>query len=266
MSSEYNSGGGNAREPAYPARKSPLGELLVWLLVRSSLRRLFVRVRLRAPESDPRAYAVSLLGVANHSSWWDGYLALLLARYYGMPRYLMMETAQLKRYGFFAWAGCFGVDRADPRDVARSIAYAAHLLGGKQRPLVWIFPQAEIVSADARPITVHAGAAHVMRRATAQGQMIGILPVAWQLVFRGEQHPEVFIRVGNVWYEREATTRDTDAMSARIRTALTQEMDALRADLAANQLAAYRTVMQGKSGVNDLFDRLLHRTRLVDEP
>jgi chlorobactene lauroyltransferase len=256
----------NLIAPRFPARKSAWGELLVWALVRASLRRMFVRVRLRERGEDPRAAGLPLLLIANHPSWWDGYLALLLSRHYGARRYLMMDAAQLKRYGFFAWAGCFGIERADARDVARGIAYAADLLRQREPVWLWLFPQAEITPSLARPLTFHAGAAHIVRRATAAGRTVGVLPVAWELVFRGEQHPEVVVRVGEIRIFDTASARDVSAVTACLSDALTGVMDAVGKEIARGDLAAYRTILRGRVGVNDRFDGLLRRDRLVADP
>ena len=246
-----------------------MGELLIWLLVRSSLRRMFVRVRLRVAADDPRSAGIPLVAVANHPSWWDGYIALLLSRHFGLRRHLMMDAAQLRRYGFFAWAGCFGVERENPRDVAHALAYAANLLKQGKGSLLWMFPQAEIVPHDRRPITVHGGAAHIVRRVAGSGASVGVLPVAWQLAFRGEQHPEIFIRTGPIVRFDGNSSRDSTVVSRTIQMLLTETMDALRADLAhdeRDELAAYRVILQGPGGINDHFDRLLRRKRLVPDP
>lgn len=253
----------HALVPRYRARKSPWGEWLVWALVRTSLRRMFVRVRLRELAGNPRAAGLPLLLVANHPSWWDGYLALLLGRHYGARRYLMMDAAQLKRYGFFAWAGCFGVERADARDVARSIAYAVDLLWQDEPTWLWLFPQAEITPARARPLSLHAGAAHIVRRATAGGRAVGVLPVAWELVFRGEQHPEVVLLVGDIITFDAERARNVSSVTADLSVALTAVMDAVDSDIARDDFAGYRTILRGRAGVNDWFDRLLRRNRLV---
>jgi chlorobactene lauroyltransferase len=252
--------------PRYPARKSVLGELLIWLLVRSALRRMFVRVRLSVAPGDPRAACIPLVAVANHPSWWDGYLALLLSRHFGMRRYLMMDAAQLRRYGFFAWAGCFGVAREDPRDVARTVAYASSLLTQDGNSLLWMFPQAEIAPSDRRPVVVHGGAAHVVRRAAESVASVGVMPVAWQLVFRGEQHPEVFIRTGAIISFDRARSRDAAAVSDHIQRGLTETMDALHDELVCENLTEYRVILRGQRGINDRFDGLLHRDRLVADP
>ncbi len=227
---------------------------------------MFVRVRLREVSGDPRAAGLPLLVIANHPSWWDGYLALLLSRHYGVRRYLMMDAAQLKRYGFFAWAGCFGVERGDARDVARSIAYAAALLRQEERTWVWLFPQAEITPPQARPLSVHGGAAHVLRRAMTGGRTIGVLPVAWELVFRGEQHPEVVILVGDIKMFDEGDVRNASSVTAYLTEALRSVMDTLASDITRNDLAVYQTILRGRVGVNDRFDRLLRRHRLVADP
>lgn len=252
--------------PHIPAAKTPLGELAVWLLIRSSLRRAFARVRLHTAGDDPRTSGLPLLYIANHPSWWDGYLALLLARSYGRPRWLMIEEAQLRRYRFFSWAGGFSVDRADPRESARSIAYAAQLLATEPRAFVGIFPQAEITPSAVRPVAFHAGAAHIVRRATADGQTVGVLPIAWELVFRGEQHPEVFIHTGPILRFDRTTARDVAEVRARCQAALTCAMDAVAADLRREDFSAYRTILRGSGGINDLFDRTLRRPRLVPKP
>src|SRR5262249_12927293 len=129
--------------PRIPARKTPPGELAIWLLARAALRRMFVRLRVSDAGVLAHAAGVPLLAVANHPSWWDGYIALALSRHYGRARYLMVDEAQLRRYPFFAWAGCFSVDRNDPRETARSLSYAANLLATERAPLLWLFPQGE---------------------------------------------------------------------------------------------------------------------------
>ena len=178
----------------------------------------------------------------------------------------MIEEAQLRRYRFFSWGGGFSVDRADPRESTRSIAYAAHLLATERQAFVGIFPQAQITPPAARPVVFHAGAAHIVRRAVATGQVVGVLPIAWELVFRGEQYPEIFIRTGPILYFDRVSARDVTAVRERCQAALACEMDALADDLRQEQLSEYRTILRGKNGINDLFDRILRRSRLVTEP
>jgi 1-acyl-sn-glycerol-3-phosphate acyltransferase len=252
--------------PRIPARKTPVGELAIWLLARSSLRRMFVRVRL-ADDGAPRdAAGIPLLAVANHPSWWDGFIALALSRHYGRARYLMVDEPQLRRYRFFTWAGCFSVDRHDPRETARSLAYAANILATERAPLVWLFAQGALLPADVRPVAVQSGAAHILRRAAATRPAVGVLPVAWHLVFRGEQHAEIFARVRRPFILDHAAARDTARVTARIGSEMTAAFDTLRSDLRQDALGDYATILRGSDGINDLLDRWLGRTRLMAEP
>ena len=63
-----------------------------------------------------------VLIIANHSSWWDSLLALWLSESElpGSQAYGMMDASNLKRFRFFRWIGCFGVDLSSRRDGARA--------------------------------------------------------------------------------------------------------------------------------------------------
>jgi 1-acyl-sn-glycerol-3-phosphate acyltransferase len=227
---------------------------------------MFVRMRVADDGAMGAAAGIPLLAVANHPSWWAGYIALALSRHYGRARYLMMDEPQLRRYRFFTWAGCFSVDRHDARETARSLAYAANILATERAPLLWLFPQGALLPSTVRPVVVQSGPAHILRRATAMRAQVGILPVAWDLVFRGEQHPEIFVRVRRPFILDRAAARDVAAISARIASELTAALDTLHDDLRDETLDAYRTILRGREGINDVLDRFLRRPRLMAEP
>ncbi len=110
-----------------PAHKFPLGRRLVWQLIERSFRKYFDRVyfRMRGTYTDEQRATLPMLICANHSSWWDGYVIALVERLLNVDGYLMVEEAQLSRYFFFIWIGCFSVDRHNPRAALQSLKYAA---------------------------------------------------------------------------------------------------------------------------------------------
>ncbi len=223
-------------------------------LVRPALRRMFQRVALYAAESRPLPDLPTLV-YSNHPSWWDGYVAYLLSReIWRSEGYLMMEEAQLRRYGFFRYCGAFSVDRHDPREGMRAVQYAALLLRGSRR-VVWIFPQGEIVPSDRRPLVTFSGAAHIARRAAP----VRCLPAALRFEFGGEQRPEALIRLGEPHVvesgaNAKALRRDMDQR-------LLTEMDALREDFLSGATTTYRTILQGRESINVVWDRV--RGRLI---
>jgi len=240
-----------------PARKNRPGEALFWRLARASLRRHFATVRLRQRgelSQDPGD--VPILIVANHSSWWDGYFAWLLSRTIApQDQYLMVEEANLRRYPFFTWAGCFSVDREHGRRSRESICYAAHLLKERPQRAVWIFPQGEIVPNDTRPLRCYSGIGHLAKQAGA----IRYYPVAMRIEYGREQRPDAFISIGPPRTLLDTTSRRPRDLAACMAADLTAELDQLRADVLAGNITDFQILLRGRRSLNRLYDAMLRR-------
>lgn len=161
------------------------------------------------------------LVIANHSSWWDPLVALWLGemRLEGAHTYGMMNVDNLRRYRFFRWLGCFGVDRTSRRDGARASRYAIDLLR-RRGNLVWVFPQGEEQPSHV-PLRFELGAAGIAKRAPAAR----VIPVALAFVFEGEEHPHVYVSVGepmaaDAVADRDAQARAVDRERCRIQRQL----------------------------------------------
>ncbi len=235
--------------PRFPARKSPLHEAAIYrLLVRPSLRRTFHRIAISAPHGEDWSRLPTIF-YASHVSWWDGYMAFFLCdERWRIEGYLMMEEPQLARYRFFQRCGCFSVDRHDPREGMRSVAYAASLLRPAPGRALWIFPQGAIAPVDRRPLQTYAGAAYVARRCGP----VRCVPVALRFEFFGEQRPEALIRLGPPHIVEDGDTRELHAeMDRRLLT----EVDSLREDVIAGITASYQTALVGRGSINVLWDQ-----------
>lgn len=243
--------------PRLPARPTWWGDLVVYYgLVRPALRRMFSRVLLddTVLQATPGVLTTPtpVLCYALHPSWWDGYLALELFRnIYPRNHFLMMEEAQLRRYFFFRWEGCFSVDRADAREGLRSVHYAAHLLRTVANPLVWVFPQGLIRPADQRPLVLYRGVAEIATRTDG----VWCLPLALRYEFSAEEHPQALIRLGTPHWADRHTPRAT--LQAQIHESLTTTADSLREAWQAGNLAAFRSIVTGRVSVNQRFDALV---------
>lgn len=218
------------------------------MLVRPALRRTFHRIAIGGDEPGPAP--LSTLIYANHPSWWDGYIAFYLSdERWRCEAYLMMEEPQLARYGFFRYCGVFGVDRHDPREGMRSVAYAANLLHRRPKRFLWIFPQGEITPNDRRPLDTYRGAAHVAKRAAP----VRCIPMALRFEFVTEQRPEVLIRFGPAHTVEPGV--DVKALHANMDMRLTAEVDHLRDDLIQGRVRDYPTVLHGRNSVNVRWDK-----------
>jgi 1-acyl-sn-glycerol-3-phosphate acyltransferase len=175
-----------------PARKDPFRDSLLYLYLKSMLRRNFHTVRiaglhhLQSLEKTRPAIAF-----ANHTNWWDGLLVFYLTRFQsGKDFYCMMEEKQMRHYPFFAWMGAFSVDLDNSIRAAATVRYACELLRNN-RTLIWIFPQGKMVS-PYEPISIRPGVDFMAKR-YKNAQM---MPMAMHFNFEREQHPFAYMRIG----------------------------------------------------------------------
>lgn len=241
-------------EPRLPAQPWAVGAGLVyWLIVRPSLRHTFNRVLLDpGPAAAILTQPEPVLCYVSHAAWWDGYLAFeLFRRAYPRQHFLMMEEAQLRRYFFFRWCGCFSVDRQDAREGIRSLRYAAQLLTTHQKPLLWLFPQGMIVPVDRRPLALYRGAAEIATRTGG----VWCVPVALRYEFGPEQRPDALVAMGEpLWVSQDDHARDVhETFTER----LAATADHLHERWNTSDLAAFQPILRGKSSTNRIFDAVL---------
>ncbi len=258
--------------PIIRARKNPIAEwVILHGLVEGGLRRMFGTIWLHAERSTlatlrgtPPAARPPTLWISPHPSWWDGYLAWLVNRRLGnRAGYMMMDAEFLPSYRFFTLAGAFGVDRKNPRAALESIEYVAGLLNAGPNRAMWMFPQGTITPADRRPLQLYGGFAHIFRRLP----VAQVVPVAWRVVFREEQRPEVLIRVAPPLRFTATTVPPSRELTAQIAAALTTEDDAIHAALTTNDLTGYRPLLRGSKSVNRRWDDVRRQVRdLFQQP
>jgi 1-acyl-sn-glycerol-3-phosphate acyltransferase len=175
-----------------PARRRGWAEAVFRAYLGRLFRRSFASVRVRGtPPSLPPGLPVLL--VANHSTWWDGFLlhrlnADLLRR----TLYMMMLEDQLARFPFFRLVGAFGMPQGRPRGVRDSLAYATALLS-RPDTLLCIFPQGVLGPWRQRPLGFRRGIERIL---SAHDGSVAILPVALRCEFLGDRLPTAFMLPG----------------------------------------------------------------------
>lgn len=224
------------------ARKSALFEALFGAYTVRLLRRSFHRIHLAGGAGvEQRDRSLPLLFFGNHSSWWDALLPLFLSRrLFHLDSYAMMEERQLAAFPFFRRIGVFSVNRESPKDVARSIRYAQRALRGPGRAL-WMYPQGKLLPAGMRPLTFQRGIGHII----GETDRLLLVPFAVRYEFRGERYPEIFISIGAP-FPAGGGSDGTDFMTD-LEQRVTQLLDGMNEALARNELAAFDTVLVGRS-------------------
>jgi chlorobactene lauroyltransferase len=206
--------------------------------------------------------AVPTLFVANHTNWWDGFLAFLVSRTLGLRFRILMEAQHLERYRFFVRIGARPLRREPPRAAWADLAAAeAELRPGSG---LWIFPQGDRRPAEERPLRCQRGAAQLAR---AYAGPLRICPVAFRYAFLGEQRPEAFVLVGDEWLpgpaERAASRAVLmDAVAGRLEHTVAT-LDEL---VAREYLDTFTPLTAGGLSVNKRLDRFRHAVGLLRGP
>jgi len=111
-----------------------------------------------------------MLVIANHFSWWDGFIILHLNALHFKKRFhVMMLEDQLRKNMFLNKLGAFSVKKSD-RSLVESMNYAAGLL---QQPdnLVLFFPQGEFQTQYTPDFRFEKGILRLVKQAAAGTQL-----------------------------------------------------------------------------------------------
>jgi hypothetical protein len=242
-----------------PSSPSPVALWLFERYLRREARRHFSAVHWTTAPED-RSASVPTVFIANHTNWWDGFLAFLVSRALGLECRVLMEARHLARYDVFRRLGALPVRRERPRAAYTDLESAAsHLRPGLG---LWIFPQGSR-RPPAEPVAgCERGAAHLVLRHPTP---VLICPVAFRYPFIGEQLPEVFVMVGEGWMP-SVSGMDRRALMSAIEKKLSDTVNALDALVTAERLDGFRPLAPGRLSINKRLDRARHALGLLRGP
>jgi hypothetical protein len=98
----------------------------------------------------------SILLIANHFSWWDGFVLFQINRLYFRKKFHVMITQEnYQKVWFMKYLGSFSVKK-NSRSIIETLEYAGHLLDDPEN-LVLIFPQGKLYSGHVEQIQFEKG-------------------------------------------------------------------------------------------------------------
>jgi 1-acyl-sn-glycerol-3-phosphate acyltransferase len=131
----------------------------------------------------------SVLVIANHISWWDGFwIQYLNLKILSRKLHFMMLEEQLKKHWYFNYTGGFSIKKKS-RSILESINYSIQLLKQPENMLL-MFPQGQIHSLYANKITFEKGIERIVNNLTPDTQ---ILFVANLIDYLSDKNPNLFI-------------------------------------------------------------------------
>jgi 1-acyl-sn-glycerol-3-phosphate acyltransferase len=213
--------------------------------------RLYFRRHFRSVMVQQTEVVAGLVGpliiYANHSSWWDPMVSVLLAQALLPERrhYAPMDAAALKRYPILGKIGIFPVEMATARGAAQFLRTSQAILGSGGA--VWITPQGRFADSRTRPLGFKSGLGALAAR-TPGALMI---PLAIEYTFWDERLPETLLRFGKPVQIVEGMS--TDAASERLERALTETMEQLKSAAMARDASAFRVLLRGGRGTGGMY-------------
>jgi 1-acyl-sn-glycerol-3-phosphate acyltransferase len=181
-------------------------------------------------EAPPERARAPLLLVANHTSWFDGFLLREVHRRIrpASPLRFVMLRDQLVRSRTLRWIGGTGFDPAQPATLRGALAELASLRA--TGVTVAYFPQGKIYPATRRPLGFRPGVELALRRLAP----LTVLPVALHLEPGNRVRPTAWIQAGTPrWFpgaEAEGARPTASGLEAEVTTLLDRVQGHLHAE------------------------------------
>jgi len=214
-------------------------------IVRRYLRRHFRAVALQHGERLTNTSG-PLVIYANHSSWWDPMISILLAEELlpAARSYAPMDAAALAKYPILRRVGIFPVEMATARGAAQFLRTSQAILdsGG----VLWITPQGRF--ADPRvPLTFKPG----LGALAVRNPGLLLLPLAIEYTFWDERLPEALLRFGEHVSISDGTS--TEAATQQLEAALAEAMAKLKEAVVVRDPRAFRVLLTGTRGAGGFY-------------
>lgn len=120
---------------------------------------------------EPPAGEGSVLLIANHFSWWDGFIQYRLNRQVFKKKFhVMMQEEQLVKYKILRQGGAFSI-RKGSRQILESLRYGAGLLENANN-LVLLFPEGAIGSLYTPRFRFQKGIEYLLKQAQGRVQLV----------------------------------------------------------------------------------------------
>jgi 1-acyl-sn-glycerol-3-phosphate acyltransferase len=188
-----------------------------------------------------------LIVYANHGSWWDPMVCILLAQTLLPDRkhYAPMDAVPLARYSILRKVGIFPVELATTRGAVQFLRTSEAVLssGG----VLWITPQGRFADARERPLAFKAGLAALAAR--YPGAIL--LPLAVEYTFWNERLPETLLRFAPP--VAIVPTMSSDQITQQLEVVLEAAMLSLSQSSMARDPLAFNLLLEGGRGTGGFY-------------
>jgi hypothetical protein len=178
-----------------------------------------------------------LILVANHTSWWDGFLLRDVQRALrpGAPLYTVMAEQELQRNPWFRLMGALPLRPGSPRSLLALLRTVRRITAERSDAVFAFFPQGCIWPSGRRPLGFERGIELVIRAAAP----CCIAPVALHIEPLNRAAPTAFTAVGAIMHVPEE-----DVTAVALERAVAARLDTIRALLDEHGERAVQHIME----------------------
>jgi 1-acyl-sn-glycerol-3-phosphate acyltransferase len=188
-----------------------------------------------------------LIVYANHSSWWDPMVSILLAQTLlpGRRHYAPMDAEALARYPILRKLGIFPVETTTARGATQFLRTGKAIL--RDGGVLWVTPQGRFADPRAWPLAFKPGLAAL----ALQAPEVTLLPLAIEYTFWDERLPEALLHMAPPVRLREELT--TESATQELEAELAKAMLALQAASMARDATAFEVLLTGGRGTGGFY-------------
>ncbi|WP_263383277.1 lysophospholipid acyltransferase family protein [Granulicella arctica] len=219
-------------------------------IVRGYFRRHFHAVRIQGAErfvSD----GGPLIIYANHSSWWDPMVSILLADTL-MPtlrHYAPMDAEALRRYPILKRLGIFPIEMKTMRGAAQFLRLGEAIL--QQGGALWVTPEGRFTDARQRPLLFKPGLAALANRMAKRSGRCTLIPLAIEYPFWNERLPDTLLYVGSAVQVSNAS--NLEEVQGQLIAGLESAMNTLKELAVSRDASRFATLLGGRSGTGGFY-------------
>lgn len=186
-----------------------------------------------------------LIVYANHSSWWDAHVMMLLGRELmpGRAHYAPADPDLLERRPFLRKAGLFPATSGSPQGLAEFLRRSAAALA--EGGVLWLMPQARAVDVRDYPLALRP----ILGALAARLPEVPLVPLAMEYTFWDSRWPEALVRFGAPQHIRASTPEEA---TRALEDALAITMLELQRASCTRDETAFQTLFSRSAGIEAL--------------
>lgn len=233
------------------ARRSEVALAFFGYVFERTLKRDFHALRILKAGNLPKVASTRIVVYANHPSWWDGVLYVVLARrlFGQFKAFSPIDAKMLEKYAVLARLGAFGVAQNSSQGAADFIETSRTVLRDSGS-MMFVAAQGRFADVRERPLQLSPGLAHL---ADLSPDVV-FLPLAVETTFWIEKQPELLISFGQPISASSIVDLAKPQRLAILEERLDHTMNGLRGGSIARDYSLFDTLIEGESQINAVYD------------